>query len=218
MVEFEFWRDLNMKRCFSKMIILGVIAAWHLSAATIASDTNTVGTTALLGNYWGETFQASVSANQLTFNFFSDATTHEATGDLYLFNSAPPVDGDGNVTLTPDGLSSAVGLIASASAFGNLWTFAPTVSVSAGAEYWVYVDAVQPTIYGGGSAVANQGPYQTDSATDAYFADNGVDINFLFSGVRRDDDGGGGDDTPEPATLLLMAPALLLVLRRRLTR
>jgi hypothetical protein len=199
-----------MKHCFSKMVILGIIAAWQLSGGTIASDTNTTGTSALTGGYWGETFQTPAGGpwNTLTFNFFSDsaATTAEATGILYLLNL--------EYLGTPSDLSSSTpGFIGSTAASGGLWTFNPSLSVSAGTEYWVYVDTAQPTIYGGVAAVANQGPYYTDSSADPYFALTDTDVNFNFSGST-----GEREDTPEPTTLLLMAPALLLVLRRRLAR
>jgi hypothetical protein len=199
-----------MKHGLSKTIVLGIIAAWQLSAGvvTIASDTNTAGTSALTGLYWGETFLAAASGNNLTFNFFSDsaATTPEATGTLYLLSS--------EYLGTPSDLSSGTtGYLASVSASGGgVWTF-PSVSLSAGTEYWVYVDAVQPTIYGGGAEVANQGAYFSDLLTDPYFALDDTDVNFLAT-----TDTGGSEGTPEPTTLLLMAPALLLVLRRRLTR
>jgi len=47
-----------MRHGFSKMIILGIIAAWQLSAATVTvAQDNTVNSTSApeTGIYWGET-------------------------------------------------------------------------------------------------------------------------------------------------------------------
>jgi hypothetical protein len=207
-----------MKHGFSKMIILGIIAAWQLSAATvtIAQDKIINSTSAPeAGLYWGETFQALASASNLTFNFYSDAalTTPEATGTLYLLNS--------EYLGTPSGLSSSTpGYLASTGASTSgpaLWIF-PSVSLSAGTEYWVYGSSIQPSIYTIGTPFPPDGAYFFVTGSDGFNAigdENGfnADLNFLATTNT-----GEREDTPEPTTLLLMAPALLLVLRRRLTR
>ena len=84
-----------MKHCFSKMIILGVIAVWQLSAGTIVQDV-TPGGTISPAFYWGVTFQTPATGpwNNLTFNFYSAVsptsgipTTPAAAGTLYLLSS-----------------------------------------------------------------------------------------------------------------------------------
>ena len=208
-----------MKHCFSKMTILGIIAAWQLSAGTISGD-NTGTAAADVAAYWGVNFVTPAGGpwNNLTFNFFSEtaaANVPYAAGTLYLLSS--------NYTGLPTGLSAVTApqLIASTSninAAGE-WVFAPSQTVSAGTQYYVFEGTLLPsTISGlgtGGGGVGFTGSenvyYTVDPAIA--FAPLGLAVNYDFSGTVVTTSG-----TPEPTTLLLMAPALLLVLRRRLTR
>ena len=206
-----------MRRWFSRMIFLGAIAAWQLSAGTISGDTT--GTT-LAGAeyYWGVNFlpptPAGVAAwNSLTFNFYagSDAATATAAGTLYLLSSS--------YTGAPNALSTvntASGLIASTSTVsGGVWDFGSSVTVTPGTQYWVFEDTALPeTIRGLGTGPENV--YYTSDPAVAFGSLAGS-VNYNFSGSPVGDDD-GSEDTPEPTTLLLMAPALLLVLRRSLTR
>jgi hypothetical protein len=203
-----------MKHCFSKMIILGIIAAWQLSAGpvTIAQDI-TPGGFLSPSWYFGETLQTPAGGpwNTLTFNFFSALsptsglpTTPAAAGTLYLLSS--------EYLGAPSDLSSSVpGYIASTSTVsGGVWDFASSLTAAANTQYWVY-DTTALAIAG---ATTAGGYYYSDEFGDTF---NGPvtsgDLNFNFSGTVVTTSG-----TPEPTTLLLMAPALLLVLRRRLTR
>jgi hypothetical protein len=212
-----------MRHGFSKMIILGIIAAWQLSAATVTvAQDNTVNSTSApeTGIYWGETFQALASGSNLTFNFYStpplNSTTQEAFGTLYLLNQ--------EYTGLPTDLSSSTpGYMGSASASGGLWTITSFTSGSiiAGDQYWVFTAAAQPSIYTISTPVPPDGSYFFEDNVEmpgfnALTDENHVfnsDLNFLATTNT-----GEREDTPEPTTLLLMAPALLLVLRRRLTR
>jgi hypothetical protein len=195
-----------MKHGFSKMVFLGIIAAWQLSAGTIVQDVT--GTTSSgFAAYWGVNFVTPAGGpwNDLTFNFYADSgvTVPSAAGNLYLL-SAP-------YTGAPDALSTGVsGFIAEASVSGGVWTFAPSVTVAAGTQYYVFDDTAL-MISGLGSGPETV--YYTTDPDDAFGLLGLVAINYNFSGAVVPSSG-----APEPTTLLLMAPALLLVLRRRLTR
>jgi len=201
-----------MKHCFSKMIILGIIAAWQLSAGpvTIAQDI-TPGGFLSPSWYFGETLQTpaggpgtlSPSTFFPPFPHQRPSTTPAAAGTLYLLSS--------EYLGAPSDLSSSVpGYIASTSTVsGGVWDFASSLTAAANTQYWVY-DTTALAIAG---ATTAGGFYYSDEFGDTF---NGPvtsgDLNFNFSGTVVTTSG-----TPEPTTLLLMAPALLLVLRRRLT-
>ena len=205
-----------MKHCFSKMIILGIIAAWQLSAGTLVQDLTPGGT--LTPGYFGEELVTPVGGpwNSLTFNFFSADSpaggipnTPAAAGTLYLLNSEYLGLASALSTSTPGYLAST------STVSGGVWDFASSVTVSPGVTYWLYGGSQMSALtVTNSSAVNPPTPYfDVPEGPVGFFPVTGADVNFNFSGTVVTTSG-----TPEPTTLLLMAPALLLVLRRRLTR
>jgi hypothetical protein len=205
-----------MKHCFSKMIILGIIAAWQLSAGTLVQDLTPAGTLTL--GYFGEELVTPVGGpwNSLTFNFFSAdslasgiPSTPAAAGTLYLLNSEYLGLASALSTSTPGYLAST------STVSGGVWDFASSVTVSPGVTYWLYGGSQMSALtVTNSSAVNPPTPYfDVPEGPVGFFPVTGADVNFNFSGTVVTTSG-----TPEPTTLLLMAPALLLVLRRRLTR
>ena len=212
-----------MKHRISKMIILGIIAAWQLSAGVIAQDLTPSGS--LLAGYFGEEVVVGGTYNNLTFNFFSAVsatngapTTPTASGTLYLLNQEYLGLASGLSTPTPG--PATPGYVASTSTVsGGVWDFSAAQTVTPG-TYWLYaVNQMSVIALTNPAAVNPPTPYYDfpDPGQVGFFPlsgeDGGANVNFLFSGTVVTTSG-----TPEPTTLLLMAPALLLVLRRRLTR
>jgi len=216
-----------MKHGFSKMIFLGAIAAWKLSAAAVPISGDNTGTIPI-GNpaYLGVNFVTPVggSWNNLTFNFFSGTVPYAGDGTLYLLSSNyTGLPTTAALSADPALLASTSTLVAGPGGSGLEWQFASGVTVAANTQYYVFEDVLLPSTIsglgtgGGGIGFTGSENIYFSSEDDLVFTllTPGLFINYNFSGTLV---GGGGTGVPEPTTLLLMAPALLLVLRRRLTR
>jgi hypothetical protein len=142
-----------------------------LRASTVAENTDG---TQLNGFafYDGQSFTTTnlTPANNITFNFFSDspATTPAAFGTGFLLSM--------EYLGTPDALSAATpGFLGMATASGGFYTFASSLTLSPGVQYWVYENALIPLsavsgeVSGGGGNLYSGGHgYFSTSASGAF--------------------------------------------------
>jgi hypothetical protein len=161
-------------------------------ASTLATVTGGTGQAAQV--YQGQSFTVAGSGtyDDITFNFYDLSGNPTAAGTGYLFSSS--------YSGTPNGLSTATAnLLGTATSGGGEYTFAPALTLQAGATYYFYEDAAI-TLSGG-----NPGPltFYTYSPTMVYF-DNGTGAsNFLVTGQQPT------SVTPEPSSLALLLTGAL---------
>jgi hypothetical protein len=168
-----------------------------------------VAQTGAVAFYTGQSFTISAPGNydHISFNFFWGGG-QVAPGTLYLFESA--------YTGTPTGLASAVsGLVGSAIGAGNVYSFAPSLTLAGGTKYFAYagtaanLDAGNPGSYAGGEF------YYSGDGPLAFAAYPSIDVAFRVTGSAV------APAIPEPASWALMLGGFMLAgigMRRRRPR
>lgn len=190
----------------SSVLVATVIAValgfGSAEASVLAS--NTAGSATGVGQEWGQSV-TTVSGgpfDDIQFNFYDANGAPTAAGTLYVFSSI--------YSGTPAGLASAGALAASVSNAGGIYSFAPSLTLNGGQQYFFYEDTAMTTLgealdnYPGGNAF-----YCCGLGADFTNA-TGQDANFLLAG-----DPIGA--VPEPISLSIFGAGLLggAVLRRR---
>ena len=163
------------------------------------------------------------SFDEVTFNFYT--TTHIIAPPIPYYYSVDPnypetpfAIGTGYLFSQPYlGLnssisSSAPGFLGSTVASGNLYTFAPSLTLNGNTLYYFYENSYTPAntlIFSGGQVTGNE---FTDPFPDFHYQLDAFSSNYLVTGVPV-------SVTPEPSSILLLGSALLAMggaLRRRL--
>jgi hypothetical protein len=187
--------------------VLVVAAALSISlmahASTLAS--NSAGTLTNNEGYFGQSFTVGGTGtfDDIVFNFDTSTLAPYAIGTGYLFSVA--------YTGLPTALSSSdPGYLGSASASGGTYSFASSLDLTAGTEYYFYENADIPAgaISGGNTITGGENYYASVATGD--FAAEGDSANFLVTGSAA---------TPEPSTFALLGTGLFGLaglLRRRL--
>lgn len=158
-----------------------VLSAQAVEAqTTIASNTGT-SNTAVQNFFLGQSFTvaAGTSYNNISYAFQSIIGANTATGNLYLFSTS--------YGGTPGDLATTTAnRIAVATSANQIFTFAPTVTLTGGAngtQYYAYTEARQgmvgytTDVYAGGSAAsASNGAYSNAPTQDFRFTVTGVAV------------------------------------------
>jgi hypothetical protein len=177
----------------STLLLVSLVATPQLKAVTIAS--NTAGTvSSLVGYDWGQSFTpvAGGPFDTIVFNLYSSTGAPDAAGTGFLLSSA--------YSGTPGDLSSSTpGFLGSASASGGFYTFAPSLTLLSGTEYFFYENAPLGSILGANIYLGNSYYYSLDNSN--YFSGAPNSINFTVTG--------NAIVTPEPSSLLLLGSGLL---------
>lgn len=190
-----------------KRLGLGFTLAIGLIAAN-APDANAsllVSSTSGVGQFTGYIGQSvttpgsSASYNNITFNFFDTSNSAAAPGTLFILNQAT------TDTPTTLGVGSAGYLAQSISNAGGIYSFAPSVSLSANTQYFFY-ENVSFTSTGSPSDPYPGGFVLTaSSATSQYIGFVGSDANFQLSGNFST-----AAAVPEPSSMIMAGTAVLL--------
>jgi PEP-CTERM motif-containing protein len=181
----------------TKALVL-MSAAVFAHGATLAEFTGGTGSLNL-STYDGQAFLVlgSGSYTDITFNFFTPASSPYAVGTAYLFST--PYTG------TPAALSSAPGYIGSAAASNGVYSFGTTMTLTAGSTYYLFADTLVPAGAIVGASLDTSQFYQADNANDNFGPANGS-ANFVVSGNPPSV---GITPTPEPSSMLLLGIGLI---------
>jgi hypothetical protein len=162
-------------------------------AATV--DQNNGGASTGAAGFYGESFitPAGTSFNNIVFTFLTNHPTDDpfALGTGFLLSS--------QYLGTPAALSNATpGFLGQATASGNLYTFAPSLTLSPSTTYFFYENSAVPATNGsnsiwGGNADAGRQFYYTNSSA-SNFSPQGAAANFRVTGSA----------VPEPSTSALL--------------
>jgi hypothetical protein len=199
------------------MRLRSLIAPFLMFAATLAHGdtlaTVTGGQTPIdISLYIGQSFSVlgSGSYTNIVFNFFTPAGDSYALGTGYLFSNA--------YAGTPTGLSSAVGYLGSAISSNNTYSFAPSVTLTAGNTYYFYEDSLVPQGSIAGGPASSDLYYAAYGPKELFGPGVSGTSNYLVTGSLLTE---SESPVPEPSSLALLSSgtlAVLVGLRKRIRR
>jgi hypothetical protein len=186
---------------FAGICLAFLVAGSSLAQAAELTSDATASATANPG-YYGQAVTTPAGASgydDITFSWLNSGTP-EAAGDLYILTSA--------YTGAPSGLSSAPYLAESISASDGVWTFSPSVVLSANTTYYFYSDSSALTITYDASGGASGG-YFAVPGDGTFVLQSGLSQDFILSGQSA--------PVPEPSSVVMLAGAVtaLAAARRR---
>ena len=190
-----------MRNLFSLALLLAT-SVTAVQAGTIISNTLGSTPTSSAGQI-GQSFTTPGTASgwdNITFNFYSNATTAAASGTAFILTQA--------YAGTPNNLSSATtGFVGSSTGIvAGVYQFAPSVTLLANKTYFVYENTsfASGALIGGASG---SGLYLANNGTTPFAVSTGS-ANFNVSGTA----------TPEPATFSLVGLVAMAGFAARLRR
>ena len=197
---------MRLRNVLSAVLMMSLAVFAH--AATISEFTS--GSGALnLSTVDGQAFLVLGSGDytNIAFNFYDPSQNPYAIGTAYLFSS--PYAG------TPADLTSAAGILGSATAHNGFYDFGSSVTLTTGNTYYLFEDTVIPA---GSILGASPTSPQFFEAPDvnSVFGAVGATANYTVTG---DSVLVGATPTPEPTSFVLLSSGLvgsLTFLRKRL--
>ena len=152
------------------------------------------------GFFFGQSFTTPSSGgpwDDITFNFFTNVppTTAEASGNAFLLSQ--------QYLGTPSNLSSSTpGFLAESTVItGGMHVFSTALELSPGTQYFVYENAVSPTLTGANTISGGQLYFASNTSPD--FAGDVISLNFTVSGDVV------SAAVSEPSPLMVLVIALL---------
>jgi hypothetical protein len=185
--------------------VMVILMSGTEAKATIIVE-NTAGTGVLANDeYLGQslTTPLGVGWNDIQFSFLyedlnTSVVTSVAFGTLYLFDSE--YGGAPQALSTSGYLAQSTAI--SSGAFGDKYSFAPSVVLSPNTKYYFYADTQFPagSINGGGDSYSGgENYFGGANASDNFILFSDLDTNFRLE----------GSPVPEPATVLLLGTGLV---------
>lgn len=195
-------------RPFKLVIVLTLLAFSPGTQLAAHADTvaQNIGSTSLnnFDEYFGQSFTVATSGpvTNIKFSFLNGLTATYAIGNAFLLSSA--------YTGMPTDLSiSTPGFLGEATASGNQYTFAPSLTLQPGTQYFLYENALIPqgSITGGNTILGGEGfstgfsTYTASGNFAPFILPIGASSSFLVTGTPA--------TVPEASSLLPMAVGLM---------
>jgi PEP-CTERM motif-containing protein len=199
---------MRLRPTIALFLMLAATVAYGDTLATVTGGQNPIG----IPLYVGQSFSVfgSGSYTNIVFNFFTPAGDPYALGTGYLFSTA--------YAGTPTGLSSAAGYLGSAVSENSTYSFAPSVTLTAGNTYYFFEDSLVPQGSIAGGPASSNLYYAAYGPNELFGPGVSGTSNYLVMGSLVIE---SESPVPEPSTLVLLSSgtlATLVGLRRRIAR
>jgi hypothetical protein len=167
-------------------------------ADTVAEARGGVETSLSNTYFYGQSFTAAAGGpfHDITFNFYDPSGLPSAVGVGFLLSQVYTGD--------PSSLNSSTpGFLGSANASGNLYSFADSLTLQGGTQYFFFENMKVPSITGVAPYGGGIGYYSVDSSSN--FLTSFSNTNFTVTG----DTGAVPPAAPEPSPFVLLGTGIL---------